>query len=140
MFGMGFMEIFLIAIIAVIALGPEKLPSTMVDIAKFIKKLKNGLDDAKTTLNSELNISELKAEASKFKSQIEDTKASLSMKSKIDLGLDDILKDDLKENTSIKVEEKKIEALTEEPKEDKVSFKKEDKFKVKLDEKKEDNV
>jgi sec-independent protein translocase protein TatB len=140
MFGMGFMEIFLIAIIAVIALGPEKLPSTMVDIAKFIKKLKNGLDDAKTTLNSELNISELKAEASKFKSQIEDTKASLSMKSKIDLGLDDILKDDLKENTSIKVEEKKIEALTEEPKEEKVSFKKEDKFKVKLDEKKEDNV
>jgi sec-independent protein translocase protein TatB len=140
MFGMGFMEIFLIAIIAVIALGPEKLPSTMVDIAKFIKKLKNGLDDAKTTLNSELNISELKAEASKFKSQIEDTKASLSMKSKIDLGLDDILKDDLKENTSIKVEEKKIEALTEEPKEEKVSFKKEDKFKVKLDEKKEVNV
>ena len=47
MFGMGFMEIFLIAIIAVIALGPEKLPTAMVEIAKFIKKFKTGLDDAK---------------------------------------------------------------------------------------------
>ena len=39
MFGMGFMEIFLVGIVAVIALGPEKLPSAMVDIAKFFKKL-----------------------------------------------------------------------------------------------------
>ena len=57
MFGMGFMEIFLIAIIAIIALGPEKLPTAMVEIAKFIKKFKTGIDDAKSTLNSELNIS-----------------------------------------------------------------------------------
>ena len=114
MFGMGFMEIFLIAIIAVIALGPDKLPTAMVQIAKFIKKMKTGLDDAKSTLDSELNISEMKAEASKFKSQIEDTKASLSMDSKIDLGLNDILKDDLKQDTSTK--ETKSEILEEKPK------------------------
>jgi len=138
MFGMGFMEIFLIAIIAIIALGPEKLPTAMVEIAKFIKKFKTGLDDAKSTLNSELNISEMKAEASKFKSQIEETKASLSIDSKIDLGLNDILKDDLNEPSSKK--EEKIEIIEEKPKEEKVSFKKEDKFKVKLDEKKEDNA
>jgi sec-independent protein translocase protein TatB len=102
MFGMGFMEIFLIAIVAVIALGPDKLPTAMVQIAKFIKKLKTGLDDAKSTLDNELNISEMKAEASKFKSQIQDTKASLSIDSKVDLGLKDILKDDLKEETSVK--------------------------------------
>jgi sec-independent protein translocase protein TatB len=136
MFGMGFMEILLIAIIAVIALGPDKLPTAMVQIAKFIKKFKTGLEDAKSTLDSELNISEMKAEATKFKSQIEDTKASLSIDSKIDLGLNDILKDDLKENTP--VSEKKIEK--EESKIEKVSFKKENKFKVKLDEKKEDNA
>ncbi|MDZ7817149.1 MAG: Sec-independent protein translocase protein TatB [Aliarcobacter sp.] len=123
MFGMGFMEIFLIAIIAVIALGPDKLPTAMVQIAKFIKKMKTGLDDAKSTLDSELNISEMKAEASKFKSQIEDTKASLSMDSKIDLGLNDILKDDLKQDTSTK--ETKSEVVEEKPKEQKISFKKE---------------
>ena len=138
MFGMGFMEIFLIAIVAVIALGPDKLPTAMVQIAKFIKKMKTGLDDAKSTLDSELNISEMKDEANKFKSQIQDTKASLSIDSKIDLGLKDILKDDLKEESSAK--EIKSEVFEEKPKEQKVSFKKEDKFKFKLDDKKEENA
>ena len=138
MFGMGIMEIFLIAIVAVIALGPEKLPDTMVQIAKFIKKMKTGLDDAKSTLDSELNISEMKDEANKFKSQIQDTKASLSIDSKIDLGLKDILKDDLKEESSVK--EIKSEVFEEKSKEQKISFKKEDKFKVKLDDKKEENA
>ena len=132
MFGMGFMEILLIAIVAIIALGPEKLPTAMVQIAKFINKFRNALSDAKSTLDSELNISEMKAEATKFKSQIEETKASLSIDSKIDLGLKDIMHDDL--NVSSK--ENKID----EPKQEKVSFKKEDKFKVNLDEKKEDNI
>ena len=132
MFGMGFMEILLIAIVAIIALGPEKLPTAMVQIAKFINKFKTGLADAKSTLDNELNFSEMKAEATKFKSQIEETKASLSIDSKIDLGLKDIMHDDL--NVSSK--ENKID----EPKQEKVSFKKEDKFKVNLDEKKEDNI
>ena len=35
MFGMGLTEIFLIAIVAVLFLGPDKLPSTMIEIAKF---------------------------------------------------------------------------------------------------------
>ena len=138
MFGMGFMEIFLIAIVAVIALGPDKLPTAMVQIAKFIKKMKTGLDDAKSTLDSELNISEMKDEANKFKSQIQDTKACLSIDSKIDLGLKDILKDDLKEESSVK--EIKSEVFEEKSKEQKISFKKEDKFKVKLDDKKEENA
>ena len=135
MFGMGIMEIFLIAIVAIIALGPEKLPTAMVQIAKFLNKLKTGISDAKTTLDNELNISELKAEASKFKTQIEETKTSLAVDSKIDLGLNDIMKDNLTVDSS--TETKKVE---EEPKQEKVSFKKEDKFKIKLDEKKEDNA
>lgn len=134
MFGMGFMEIFLIAIVAIIALGPEKLPTAMVQIAKFLNKFKTGLADAKSTLDNELNISEMKAEANKFKSQIEETKASLSIDTKIDLGLNDIMNDNLnKSETSENV-------VKEETKVEKVSFKKEDKFKVKLDDKKEDNV
>ena len=135
MFGMGFMEILLIAIVAIIALGPEKLPTAMVQIAKFINKFKTGIADAKTTLDNELNISEMKSEANKFKAQIEETKTSLSMDSKIDLGLNDIMKDNLSVESS--AETKKIE---EEPKQEKISFKKEDKFKVNLDEKKEVNA
>ena len=113
MFGMGFTEILLIAMVAIIALGPEKLPTTMVQIAKFINKIKTGLADAKTTLDNELNISELKAEATKFKTQIEETKTSLAVDSKIDLGLNDIMKDNLATDSS--TETKKVE---EEPKQE----------------------
>ena len=98
MFGMGITEILLIAIVAIIALGPEKLPDAMVQIAKFINKFKN----------NELNIAELKNEANKFKAQIEDTKTSLKAETKVDLGLNEILNDDFetpkKEAKEIKVE------------------------------------
>lgn len=147
MFGMGFMEIFLIAVVAIIALGPEKLPKAMVEIAKFIKKFKSGVEDAKSTLDNELNINEMKEEAAKFKAQIDDAKSTVDVKSNLDLGLDDILKDDLNETTE------------DEPKKEKVSFKEvnekkkkkkkkeevveemassSDKFKVNFDEEKEE--
>ena len=84
MFGMGFMEIFLVLIVAIVALGPEKLPGAVVDIAKFFKKFKGSIDDVKSTLDSELNISEMKKEANEFKSSIS------SMNHISSLGLDDV--------------------------------------------------
>lgn len=106
MFGMGFFEILLVAIIAIIALGPEKLPSAMVDIAKFLKKFKSGIDDAKSSLDNELNISEMKAEANKFKAQIEDAKSTVSMPN-MDLGINDLLKDDLLTDNKKEIKENK---------------------------------
>ncbi len=90
MFGMGFMEIFLILIVAVIALGPEKLPTAAVDIAKMFKKLKGGFDDAKSTLHDELNISEL----SDLKNDAYKIQSSIKMDRLASLELDDILEDD----------------------------------------------
>lgn len=126
MFGMGFTEILLIALVAIVVLGPEKLPTTMVQIAKFINKLKAGISDAKATLDNELNITEMKAEASKFKSQLEETKTSLVIDTKVDLGLKDIMNDDLNIASSI---DDKINKL-EEAKQEKVSFKKDEKKEV----------
>lgn len=111
MFGMGFFEILLVAIIAIIALGPDKLPGAMVDIAKFLKKFKSGVEDAKSSLDNELNISEMKAEANKFKAQIEDAKSTVSIPD-MDLGLNSILKDDLlndENNESKDIKDKTIE-------------------------------
>lgn len=119
MFGMGFMEIMLIAVIAIIALGPDKLPTAMVEIAKFIKKFKSGVDDAKSTLDSELNLKEMKEEAQMFKAQIENTKSSMNLNNHVDLGLDNIINDD--SPSTSKVEDKKEE---ESSNDEKVSFKK----------------
>ncbi len=71
MFGLGFMEILFIAIVAIIFLGPDKLPGAMVDIAKFIKNIKNAITDAKESLNEEVNLDELKREALSYKEQLD---------------------------------------------------------------------
>ncbi len=70
MFGMGFAEIVIIAIVAVIFLGPDKLPETMVNIAKFFRSLKTTVADAKDSLEQELHVSELKAEALSYKEEL----------------------------------------------------------------------
>ena len=140
MFGMGFMEIFLIAVVAIIALGPDKLPTAMVEIAKFIKKFKSGVEDAKSTLDNELNINEMKEEAARYKAQIEDAKNTLNVKENMNLDLDNILSDD-NEPSKVKEDSKK-EAKEDEVKEQvslkepKKKKKKEnsDKFKVNFDE------
>ena len=139
MFGMGFMEIFLIAIVAIIALGPDKLPTAMVEVAKFLKKFKSGVEDAKSTLDNELNINEMKEEANKFKAQIEDTKLSMTMDSKVDLGLDNIMNNE--SNQKSKKEKNEKISLKDKEKTPEVEENSTNKFKVNFDnEKKEDNV
>ena len=137
MFGMGFMEIFLIAVVAIIALGPEKLPTAMVEIAKFLKKFKSGVEDAKSTLDNELNITEMKAEAAKYKAQIENAKSTLSLKDNVDLGLDKILNDDDEKKTSNKSSNEEKISLKEPKKKKK---KKEEKIENKIEEKIEEEV
>ena len=70
MFGLGFMEILFIAIIAIIFLGPDKLPGAMVEIAKFIKSAKNAITDVKQSLSEEVNLEQLKQEALSYKEQL----------------------------------------------------------------------
>ena len=99
MFGMGFMEIFFVLVVAVIALGPEKLPTAAVDMAKMLKKLKGGIDDAKSTLDNELNLSGLIDEAERIKTSVNvDRLASLE--------LEDIMDDDKPKKKKEKTKEK----------------------------------
>jgi sec-independent protein translocase protein TatB len=109
MFGMGFMEIMLILIVAVIALGPEKLPTAAVDIAKFLKKMRSSVDDAKSTIDSELTKTGLKDEASNFKDSIGiDRLANLNLDNLIDE--DDDFNDSNKKDKKIKQEDKSVKA------------------------------
>jgi len=72
MFGMGFTEILLIAIVAILFLGPDKLPDAMVSIAKFIKGAKKAIGDAKSAIDNEVNIADLKKEAMDYKSKLDE--------------------------------------------------------------------
>lgn len=77
MFGMGIGEIFLIIIIAILFLGPDKLPSTMVDIAKFFRQVKGTVQDAKATLQEEMKLSEMKESALSYKDELTNASAEL---------------------------------------------------------------
>lgn len=70
MFGMGFLEIFLVLLVAIIALGPEKLPGAIVDTVKFFKKIKGEISDAKSSIDKELDLSGMKEDAEKLKESI----------------------------------------------------------------------
>lgn len=73
MFGMSFGEILIIAIVAILFLGPDKLPEAMVKIAKFFKSFKKSINEAKDTIEQEIHLSELKEGAISYKQQLEDS-------------------------------------------------------------------
>lgn len=77
MFGMGFSEIMIVAVIAVLFLGPDKLPSTMVQIAKFFKSFKSSINDAKSSFEQEIKIQELKEETLEYKKKLDDAATSV---------------------------------------------------------------
>ena len=77
MFGIGFTELLLISIIAILFLGPDKLPQALVEMAKFIKGVKKTIGDAKSSLEEEMKIADLKEEALEYKKQLNDATAEL---------------------------------------------------------------
>jgi sec-independent protein translocase protein TatB len=77
MFGIGFTELLLIAVIAILFLGPDKLPEAMVQMAKFIRSVKNTIGEAKHSLEEEMKIGELKEEALNYKQKLDATTQEL---------------------------------------------------------------
>lgn len=70
MFGMGFSEMLIILVIAILFLGPDKLPSAMVDIAKFFRSMKKTIGTLKDSIEEEMNVSEIKKEALSYKKEL----------------------------------------------------------------------
>ncbi|BCD67856.1 Sec-independent protein translocase protein TatB [Nitratiruptor sp. YY09-18] len=118
MFGMGFTEILMIAVIAIIFLGPEKLPQFLIDIAKFFKSFKRAINDAKTQLEQEVKIAELKEEALEYKEKFKSVAEEMGT-----------ITAELEEDPLAEVEE--IKSALDEPKREVVKFKKK---KIDLDE------
>ncbi|MDR3177957.1 MAG: Sec-independent protein translocase protein TatB [Campylobacteraceae bacterium] len=71
MFGIGFFEFIVICIVAIIFLGPDKLPSAMIKIIKTLKTFSKSINEAKTAIEEELNIEELKEDSKKYRALLE---------------------------------------------------------------------
>ena len=70
MFDLGFSEILLIAVIAIVILGPDKLPEALAQTFKFFKRVKNVVFDIKDSIDKELQIEELREEANRYKEEL----------------------------------------------------------------------
>ena len=93
MFGIGLSELLLIAIIAILFLGPDKLPDALVQIAKFIKSTKKTIIDAKSAIEEEVRLDELKQEVLSYKEELNEAAEELKDFKNIDF--DNFLDDEL---------------------------------------------
>ncbi len=95
MFGIGFTELLIISIVAILFLGPDKLPQAMIEMAKFIKSVKKTVGEAKSSLEEEMKIADLKEEALSYKKQLDDATSELKNFKNIDFDdFDDVSYDD----------------------------------------------
>jgi len=71
MFDIGFEEILLIIIVAIIVLGEDKLPTAIKEIANIIKSIKNTLYQTEEEIKNSLDIEDdLQKEIKKLKEDI----------------------------------------------------------------------
>lgn len=61
MFDIGFWELVVIAIVALLVLGPERLPEFAVNAGRWFGKLKRFINHTRRELESELRITEQKS-------------------------------------------------------------------------------
>jgi len=140
MFGMGFTEILLIAIVAILFLGPDKLPDAMVQIAKFMRSVKKAIGDAKNSLEEEMKIAELKEEALSYKKQLDEATDELKGFKNIDFDpakeFEDAVGTAKKSFSEAASEAERTTIATPvEPKRETVTFKKKNKKKEKKEKK-----
>lgn len=65
MFGLGMTEIFCFAVIALLVLGPDKLPEAIRFVAKWYGKIKKLLNNMQNEIDRELRLSEFRDEIQK---------------------------------------------------------------------------
>ena len=110
MFGIGWTEIMVIMIVAVIVLGPKRLPEAMKQVARIFKDIKSTVDDVKNSVIAEVD---------DIKSIPEQTKKEFEEKL---LSFDDEFEKEV--DSQIKKEKKKINLENYQPKREKISFNK----------------
>ena len=99
MFDMGFLELLLIGIIALIVLGPERLPKAARTVGLWIAKAKQGFESVKSEIDRELKVQELQQQIKDQKEQLEQDTGLSDLKGSIN-ETQSILEDDFLKNNA----------------------------------------
>jgi sec-independent protein translocase protein TatB len=73
MFDIGFSEMVVIAVVALVVLGPERLPKVARAAGILLGRLQRYVNDVKSDINREMQLEELK----KLQAQVEDSARSI---------------------------------------------------------------
>lgn len=70
MFGIGFPELLMILVVALLVIGPKKLPELAKSLGKGLAEFRKATDDLKDTIYKEESADEVKAEQTAKQRQI----------------------------------------------------------------------
>src|SRR3954471_23673273 len=73
MFDIGFSELLVIGVVALIVIGPEKLPRVARTVGHLLGRMQRYVNDVKADINREMELEELR----KFKSEFQDAAHSM---------------------------------------------------------------
>ena len=99
MFDVGFWEIAIICLIALMILGPERLPRAARSVGLWVGKARRTLAEVKRDIDRELDASDLK-DVKSIKAELTDTKTMFKDAAK-SINVVEEVKDDLKETEAI---------------------------------------
>ena len=79
MFDIGFPELMLISVVALVVIGPEKLPETVRTIALWIGRFKRSLSNIRMELENEIGADEIRQQLhnENIMKELSDTKSEL---------------------------------------------------------------
>lgn len=66
MFELGFVKLLVIAVVALLVVGPERLPTVARNVGKWMAKMRRYVDDVKADFNRQAELAELR----KFKDEV----------------------------------------------------------------------
>lgn len=89
MFDIGFTEMMLIGIVALVVIGPARLPGVARTAGKYFSKLRNFMTSVRADVESELKADELRQIFEKQEEELQSLKAAVSEVGN-DIGLSDI--------------------------------------------------
>jgi len=72
MFGLGFSEILIIAIIALVFIGPKQLPQAMKTIGKFVREVTKAKEEFKQTVDHDDSLRSMRDTVDEVKSNIQE--------------------------------------------------------------------
>lgn len=91
MFDMGFTELMIIGIVALIVIGPERLPGVARTAGKYVGKLRRFMTNVKADVESELRADELREMLSKQQDEIQSLKEVVNeVGREVDTGVSDM--------------------------------------------------